>query len=420
MSDNDYVAGLDVGTTKICTLIAQTGPTGQLDVLGLGLHPAQGLKQGVIVDRLEAVEAIDASVQQAEQMAGLPVGGAYVGVTGAHIRSRNVTGRVRVDASGEITIADVEKVIQSARDNVSLAPDREIIHSIVRDFAIDGQSGVKRPLGMHGARLAADVHVVTGMAGALLNVKDCVEEAGVKVQKQVLEPVATSKAILSADESSLGAMVIDIGGGTTDLAVFEDGAIAHSAAIPVAGSYITRDIAKLLHVSYDQAEDVKKRFGMAFVDMVGEEESVLVAEIGTGERNRVPRRLIAEIVEARLEEIFLLIVEDLRRAGIYEMLTGGVVLTGGGCQLPGTVEMAAQIMNDLPARIGTARGVGRMSSRVASPMFSTAVGLAICAVEEAASAAPARPPARLAWVEAIRQWWSEQIEPRIASYFPRR
>ncbi len=420
MANDSYVAGVDVGTTKICTLIAQTAPNGQLDILGLGLHPARGLKAGVIVDHAEAVASISESVDQAEQMAGLPLAGAYVGVTGSHIRSRNVTGRVRVGPSGEITVEDIEKVVQSARDNVSLASEREIIHALVRDFAIDGQSGVRRPLGMHASRLDADVHVVTGIAGATLNVRDAVEETGVKVQKQVLEPIATRLAGLSEDESNLGGAVIDIGGGTTDLAVFVDGAIAHSATILIAGNHITQDIAKLLRISYAQAEHVKKRFGAAFGDMVTEEESVVVNEIGTGDQTTVPRRLIAEIIEARLEEIFLLAAENLQRSNIYATLAGGVVLTGGGCQLPGTTEMASQMMGELPVRIGTARNVGRLASRVASPIFATGVGLVMHAAQEGAYAGPPPTPARLAWLDMITEWWVQNVKPRISQYLPRR
>ena len=424
MTDHSYVAGVDVGTTKICTLIAQTAPNGQLDILGIGVQPARGLKRGVVVDRADAVASIRKSVAKAERMADLPIWGAYVGITGSHIRSRNVTGRVRVGPSGEVTADDIDKVIQSARDNVSLDPDREIIHALVRDFAIDGQSGVKRALGMHGARLAAHVHVVTGTTGAMLNLKDSVEDAGVKVQKQVLEPLATSLAVLSEDESNLGVVVIDIGGGTTDVAVFVAGAIAHTTAIPVAGNHITQDIAKLLHISHAQAEEIKKQFGTAFADMVSGDESLSVTEIGTGQENQVPRRLIAEIIEARLEEIFLLTVEDLHRSGMYHTLAGGVVLTGGSCQLPGTTEMTSQIMDDLPVRIGAARSVGRLASQVASPIFATGVGLVMHAVAEDAYAGPAQTPTQLAWLDTswrtVKEWWSQNVQPRIAAYLPRR
>ncbi len=418
MVDGCYVASIDVGTTKICTIVARVAASGQLDILGVGLHPSRGLRGGVVVDHAQAVESVRQSVTEAEQMAQLPIGGAYAGVTGAHIKSRNVTGRVRVASGDEITSEDVEQAIQSACDNVALPHDREIIHTIVRDFAIDGQPGVKRPLGMHASRLDANIHVVSAAAGALRNVAAAVEEAGVQVQKQVLEPVASSLAVLAEDESDLGVVLLDIGGGTTDLAVFVNGAIAHSGAIPVAGNQITSDIAKLLRISYEQAEEVKKEFGTAFADMINGDEAVLVEKIGTGEQVRVPCGLIADIIQARLVEIFQLVTENLHQAGMYDAVTGGVVLTGGGSQLPGILEMASEIMENSPMRIGSARGVGRGANRVASPIFATAVGLALYAAEEGADARPAEIPSHLQWLEQVQAWWRKYVQPRIAPYLP--
>ncbi len=418
MVDGGYLASIDVGTTKICTIVARVAASGQLDILGLGLQPSRGLREGVVVDHAHAVESVQQSVSAAERMAQLPIGGAYVGVTGAHIKSRNVTGRVRVASGDEITSEDVEQAIQSACDNVALPHDREIIHTLVRDFAIDGQRGVKRPLGMHASRLDANIHVVSAAAGALRNVAVAVEEAGVEVQKQVLEPVATSLAVLAEDESDLGVVLMDIGGGTTDLAVFANGAIAHSGAIPVAGNQITSDIAKLLRVSYEQAEEVKKQFGTAFADMTNDDDAVLVEEIGTGEQVRVPRGLIADIIQARLVEIFQLTIENLQQAAMYDTVTSGVVLTGGGSQLPGTLEMASEIMENTPVRIGSARGVGRGANQVASPIFATGVGLALYAAEEGADASPASTPSYLEWVEKARSWWRTRVQPRISPYLP--
>ncbi len=418
MVDGGYVGSIDVGTTKICTLIAQTAANGQLDILGVGLYPSRGLRGGVVVDHAHAVESVQQSVREAERMAKLPIGGAYVGVTGAHIKSRNVTGRVRVASGDEITSEDVEQAIQSACDNVALPHDREIIHTLVRDFAIDGQPGVKRPLGMHASRLDANIHVVSAAAGALRNVAAAVEEAGVQVQKQVLEAVATSLAVLAEGESDLGVVLMDIGGGTTDLAVFANGAIAHSGAIPVAGSHITGDIAKLLRVSYEQAEEVKKRFGTVLVDTTNDDDSVLVNEIGTGEQVRVPRALIADIIEARLVEIFQLTIENLEQADMYDTVTGGVVLTGGGSQLPGTLEMASEIMENSPVRIGSARGVGRGANRVASPIYATGVGLALYAAKEGADAQPAEIPSHLQWLEQVQAWWRKHVQPRLSPYLP--
>jgi len=418
MADGGYVASIDVGTTKICTIVARVAASGQLDILGVGLHPSRGLREGVVVDHVDAVESVRQSVRKAEEMAQLPIGGAYVGVTGTHIRSRNVTGRVRVASGDEITSEDVDQAIQSACDNVALPHDREIIHTLVRDFAIDGQGGVKRPLGMHAARLDANVHVVSAAAGALRNVTAAVEEAGVTVQKQVLEPVATSLAVLAEDESDLGVVLMDIGGGTTDLAVFVNGAIAHTGAIPVAGNHITSDIAKLLRIPYGQAEQVKKQFGTALVNMTNDDDAVLVEEIGTQEQVRVPRRLIADIIQARLAEIFQLTIENLQQAGMYDTVTSGVVLTGGGSQLPGTLEMASNIMDNTPVRIGSVRGIGRGANRVASPIYATGVGLALYAAEEGADARPPSPPVYLEWVEKARSWWRSHIQPRISAYLP--
>jgi len=413
-----YVASIDVGTTKICTVVARAAASGQLDILGVGLHPSRGLREGVVVDHAHAVESVRQSVRKAEEMAQLPIGGAYVGVTGTHIRSRNVTGRVRVASGDEITSEDIEQAIQSACDNVALPHGREIIHTLVRDFAIDGQRGVKRPLGMHASRLEANIHVVSAAAGALRNVAAAVEEAGVEVQKQVLEPVATSLAVLAEDESDLGVVLMDIGGGTTDLAVFADGAIAHSGAIPVAGNQITGDIAKLLRISYVQAEEVKKQFGTAFADMTNGDDAVRVEEIGTRERVRVPRGLLAEIIQARVIEIFQLTIENLEQAGMYDMVTSGVVLTGGSSQLPGILEMASEIMENTPVRIGSARGLGRGANRVASPIYATGVGLALCAAEEGADASPPSAPSYLEWVEKAGSWWRNRIQPRISAYLP--
>ncbi len=418
MVDGGYVASIDVGTTKICTIVARVAGSGQLDILGVGLQPSRGLREGVVVDHAHAVESVQQSVSKAEQTAQLPIGGAYVGVTGAHIKSRNVTGRVRVASGDEITSEDVEQAIQSACDNVALPHDREIIHTLVRDFAIDSQRGVKRPLGMHASRLDANIHVVSAAAGALRNVAAAVEEAGVEVQKQVLEPVATSLAVLAEGESDLGVVLMDIGGGTTDLAVFANGAIAHSGAIPVAGNQITSDIAKLLRISYEQAEEVKKQFGTAFADMMDDDDAVLVEEIGTREQVRVPRGLIADIIQARLVEIFQLTIENLQQAAMYDTVTSGVVLTGGGSQLPGTLEMASEIMENTPVRIGSARGVGRGANRVASPIFATGVGLALYAAEEGADASPISTPSYLEWVEKARSWWRTRVQPRISPYLP--
>ena len=414
----DYVAGLDVGTTKICTIVGRPSAQGTLDILGVGLCPAAGLKQGVVVDRQQATEAIVESVARAERMSGLRLRGVYVGMASSHILAYNETGRVHIDPSGEVVAGDVERAIQSACDSVPVGGEREIIYTIVRDFGIDGQPGTRRPLGMSGHRLDARVHIVTGMASVKRNLERCVETAGLEVQQCMLEQVATSLAVLAEAERDLGIMLIDIGGGTTDAAVFRDGVICHSGSVAVAGNHATRDLAQLLHISAEEAEAVKRKFGVASSDLVTGEELIQVIEIGTGEHARVPRRLLGEIIQPRLEEVFLLVRENLQQAGAYGMAVGGVVLTGGGSQLAGTERIASAVFDGLPVRRGSPRNLGKLGSSVASPIFATGVGLALQAALDGACAGEPPPAVRAAWLQPVSRWWSERVRPRIAAYLP--
>jgi len=410
----DYVAGLDVGTTKICTVIAQQSARGALDILGVGLSASAGLKRSVVVDQQEATEAIAESVARAERMANRSVYGAYVGITGGHIAARNETGRVRVDPSGEVTAADVEKAVQSASDSVPVGRDREIIHTIVRDFAIDGQSGIKRPIGMSGHRLDAHVHIVTATASVRQNLQRCVEQIGIKVQRCILEPVATSLAVVTEAERDLGVILIDIGGGTTDIAVFRDGAIYHSAAVPVAGNHLTRDLAHLLHINHEEAEKVKCKFGVAIPQLASADQVIQVAQMGTGEAARVPRQLLGEVIQPRLEEIFLMVRESIEQAGDLDMTAGGVVLTGGASQLWGTDRLASEILRDLPVRYGSPLNLGKLAATVTNPIFSTGVGLALQAASEEAWAGESASPSPLPGLKGLHQWWSQRVRPRLA------
>lgn len=380
------VAGIDVGTTKICTVIGRPTPRGALDVLGVGLYPSDGLRRGVVVDRELTVNSIRESVAAAERMADVKIAGAYVGITGDHIQCTNVTGRVRTGSTAEVTAEDVEKVIQSARDSVALPSDRQVVHTIVRDFVLDGQKGVRRPIGMAATHLDAEVHVVTGMASMIWNVEKCVAEGGVQVQRSVLEPIATGHAVLTEVEKDLGVILIDIGGGTTDIAAFENGSICHSSAIPVAGNHLTRDIARVLHINLEDAEALKCRFGRALAEMASADDYVQISLTGTGETERIPQKLISEIIEPRLEEIFTLTKSDLKRAGVYRSLNGGVVISGGGAQLSEAWRLASTVLDGLPVRVGAPRNLVGLAESVATPAHATGVGLAIQAVEEGADA----------------------------------
>jgi cell division protein FtsA len=325
-------------------------------------------------------------VAAAERMADVTVAGAYVGITGDHIQCANVTGRVRVGATGEVTPDDVEKVIQSARDSVSLPVDRQIIHTIVRDFILDGQSGVRRPVGMSATHLDAEVHVVTGVQSMIENVGKCVLECGIDLQQWVLEPIATSMAVLTEVERDLGVILVDIGGGTTDIAAFQNGSICHTSAIPVAGNHTTRDIARVLHISLEDAEQLKCRFGRALAEMASPDEFVQITLAGTGEAERVPQRMISEIIQPRIEEIFTLVRNDLRRAGVYHAINGGVVISGGGAQLAEAWRLASNVLDGLPVRVGAPRNLVGLAESVSTPMHATGVGLAVQAAMDGADA----------------------------------
>jgi cell division protein FtsA len=410
LPNGSYVAGIDVGTTKICTIIGCPQSDGRLEIIGVGLNPSAGLKRGIIVDREDAIGAIVQSVESAQEQAEVEVERAYVGVTGAHISSVNVTGRTNVAPGPAVSEQDVQRVVQSARDAVPLPQDREIIHEVVREFTVDGESGVTRPVGMSARRLDVALHAVTGTASIVENVERCVADAGVAVAQRVLEPIATGMAVITEAERDLGVILVDVGGGTSDVAVFLDGSIAHTSAIPVGGSHTTRDIARLLRVSFEEAEKLKCRYGRAIPREEDGEERVQVQLANGNESEEVPLSLIAEIIEPRLEEIFTLVRNNIKRAGIYEQASAGVVLSGGGSKLPGTAGLASRVLDDLPARIGTPRGILGMVDAVSSPIYATGVGLALLAGRDGADAAGEEKPTET-FIDRVRQWW-ERLLPR--------
>jgi cell division protein FtsA len=411
LPNGSFVAGIDVGTTKICTIIGCPQTDGRLEIIGVGLTPSAGLKRGIIVDREDAIGAIRTAVEIAQQQAGVELERAYVGVTGAHISSVNVTGRTNVAPGPAISEQDVQRAVQSARDAVPLPQDREIIHEVTREFTVDGEPGVTRPVGMSARRLDVELHAVTGTASIVENIERCVADAGVKVARRVLEPIATGMAVITDAERDLGVILVDVGGGTSDVAVFLDGSIAHTSAIPVGGNHTTRDIARLLRVSFDEAEMLKCRWGRAFPDGKSGGEMVQV-QLASGDRSEeVPVSLIAEIIEPRMEEIFTLVRGTIKRAGIYEQASAGVVLSGGGSKLPDTAAVASRVLDDLPVRVGSPRGIVGMVDAVSSPIYATGVGLAILAGREAASGTPESEGPR-SLIDRVVQWW-ERLLPRV-------
>ena len=404
MSETSYCAGIDVGTTKICTVIGRKTDTGELDILGVGTAPSAGLKAGIIVDREDAISAIRASVESAREMAQLPLRAAYVGITGDHVRSTNVVGRVHTGPRGEITAEDVEQARQSAVDSVPCPVDREIVHTVVREYSVDGASGVSRPIGMSGRRLDVLLHVVTGMSTTIANVRSCVEAVGIEVRAHVLEPIATGRAVLTDAERDLGVLLVDIGGGTSDVAVFVDNSICHTGAVPVAGDRITRDIAEVLRISPADAEELKRKHGVALPELVSENDMVKITKANGVEVDRAPRRLVAEIMEARLGEIFELVKAQLARAPVPKV--GGIVLSGGGCLAPGTAKLAGRVFDDIAARTSQPGRVVGLTNLVDSPIFATGVGLAAIAADENASAASVLRPAAID-TDDVRSWLTQ-------------
>ncbi len=404
MSDADYCAGIDVGTTKICTVIGRKTDAGELDILGVGTAPSAGLKSGIVVDREDAIAAIRASVEQAREVAQLPLRSAYVGITGDHVRSTNVVGRVHTGPRGEITAADVDQARQSAIDSVPCPVDREIVHTVVRDYSVDGASGISRPIGMSGRRLDVLLHVVTGMSTVIANVRSCVEAVGVEVKSHVLEPIATGRAVLTEAERDLGVLLVDIGGGTSDVAVFVDNSICHTGAVPIAGNRITRDIAEVLRISGTDAEELKRKHGVALPELVSENDMVRITKADGLETDRAPRRLVAQIMEARLNEIFDLVKDQLAHAPLPKV--GGIVLSGGGCLAPGTAKLASRVFDDIPVRTSQPARVVGMTNLIESPIFATGVGLAAIAADEDASAADISRPTAIDTHD-VRSWLTQ-------------
>ena len=369
------VVGLDVGTTKICAVIAVPGPSG-LEIVGVGTAPSRGLRRGVVVNIDSTVEAIKAAVGEAEQAAGVEVSGVWAGVAGGHIRSVNSRGVVAVQGKDrEVSAADVERAVDAGRA-INVPQDREIIHVLPQAFMVDDADGVRDPIGMSGVRLEVDVHVVTGAVTSVQNVVRSVNRAGLTVHDLVLEPLASAEAVLDADEKELGVVVIDIGGGTTDLAFFRDGAVWHTGVLPLGGDHITNDVAVGLRTPLAEAEDLKKRWGCALTSLVPAEETVDVPSVGGRKPRVLSRQVMAEIIQPRVEEILTLVARDLARAGFQDAATAGVVVTGGTSLMQGVPELAEAVF-DLPVRLGLPADLAGRVDLVRSPICATAVGLAL-------------------------------------------
>lgn len=368
--------GLDIGTTKISCIVADMNGTGELRVVGVGNAPSEGLRRGVVVDLEKTVASIQRAVDEAERMAGVPVKGVTAGIAGDHIRSINSRGVIAVSRKdNEIGPADVDRVVEAAKA-IAIPMDREIIHVIPQEFIVDDQDGIKDPIGMSGVRLEAEVHIITGAVTSAKNICRSIQRAGLKVYDLVLEPLASSHAVLGPDERDLGVVLLDLGGGTTDVAVFFEGSIRHTAIVPFGGANVTNDLAIGLRTPIDKAEQIKIQYGSALASLVSLDSRVTVSGVGGRADREMSRHVLASMVEPRMEEIFQLANKEVKKNHFAELLGGGVVLTGGTSLMPGVVELAEQVF-EMPVRLGVPSGLGGLSANVADPRFATGVGLVL-------------------------------------------
>lgn len=374
--EGSLVVGLDIGTTKVCAIVAEMNGDGVVDVIGVGHSPSRGLRKGVVVNIEATVDSIRRAVEDAELMAGVEIRSAFVGIAGGHIKGINSRGVIAISGKNrEVTQQDIDRVIDAAKA-VALPVDREVIHVLPQEFMIDDQGGIKEPLGMCGIRLEAEVHIVTGAVASAQNIIKCANKAGLEVQDIVLQQLASSEATLTPEEKELGCILVDVGGGTTDVAVFVEGSIYHTAVLAVGGDMLTNDIAIGLRTPHPEAESLKRKYGCALVSMTRPEQKIEVPSVG-GRRPRVlTRQTLCEIIQPRLEELFMLVDREVRRGGYTGRVNGGVVVTGGSSIMEGVPELAEQIF-DMPVRRGVPRGVGGLTDVISSPMYATGVGLGI-------------------------------------------
>jgi cell division protein FtsA len=370
--EKNLLVGLDIGTSKVVAIVGDVSPDGAIEVIGIGSHPSRGLKKGVVVNIESTVQSIRRAIEEAELMAGCEIRSVYAGIAGGHIRSLNSHGIVAI-RDNEVTHNDVERVIDAARA-VAIPADQKILHILPQEFIIDGQEGIREPVGMSGVRLESRVHMVTGAVSAAQNIVKCVRRCGLEVDDIILQQLASSYSVLTEDEKDLGVCLCDIGGGTTDIAVFAHGAIHHSAVIPIAGDQVTNDIAVALRTPMHHAEDLKIKYACALTQLANPEETIEVPSVGERPPRRLVRQTLAEVVEPRYEELFSLVLAELKRSGFESMIAAGIVLTGGGAKMDGAIELAEEVFN-MPVRLGSPQYVSGLVDVVRNPIYATGVGL---------------------------------------------
>jgi len=373
-TEEGLIVGLDIGTSKVLAIVGELTAGGETEIIGVGMHPSRGMKKGVVVNIESTVQSIQRAVEEAELMAGCQIRSVYAGIAGSHINSFNSHGIVAIKDK-EVGQGDVDRVIEAARA-LAIPADQRVLHILPQEFIIDKQDGVREPIGMCGVRLEARVHIVTGAVSAAQNIVKCVRRCGLEVDDIILEQLASSIAVLTEDEKELGVCLIDIGGGTTDISVFTEGAIRHTAVIPIAGDQVTNDIAVALRTPTQYAEDIKKKYGCAHTQLAKPDETIEVPSVGDRPPRRLARQTLAEVIEPRIEELYELVLADLRRSGFEDVIGSGIVLTGGSSKMDGMVDLAEEVFH-MPVRLGVPQYVGGLSGVVHNPIYSTGVGLVL-------------------------------------------
>lgn len=378
VQDKKMIVGLDIGTSKVVAIVGEIGPEGSIELVGIGSHPSKGMKKGVVVNIESTVQSIQRAVEEAELMAGCQIHSVYVGIAGSHVRSLNSHGIVAIK-DREVYGLDLERVIDAAQA-VAIPADQKILHILPQEYVIDNQEGIKEPMGMSGVRLEAKVHLVTCAVNAAQNIEKCIRRCGLEVEEIILEQLASSYSVLTDDERELGVCLVDIGGGTTDIAIFTDGSIRHTGVIPIAGDQVTNDIAMALRTPTQHAEEIKIRYACALTQLAGADETIKVPSVGDRPPRDLSRQALAEVVEPRYDELFTLVQAELRRSGFEDLVPAGVVLSGGTSKMEGVVELAEEIFH-MPVRVGSPQTVQGLNDIVRNPIYATSVGLLLYGAE---------------------------------------
>lgn len=381
MKKGELIVGLDIGTTKVAAIVGEVTDDG-IDIIGIGSHPSRGLRKGVVINIESTVESIKKAISEAELMAGCDITSVYAGIAGGHIKGFNSHGIVAIKDK-EVRPTDVERVIDAAQA-VAIPLDREVIHVIPQEYVVDGQDGIKEPIGMSGVRLEAKVHIVTAAVTSAQNIVKCANRCGLNVNDIILQPLASGESILTQEEKELGVALVDVGGGTSDLVIYVGGAVVHTSVITLGGNHVTNDVAVGLRTPAAEAERIKQKYGCSLASMVQKEETIEVPSVGGRKPRILSRQILAEIIEPRVEEIFSLIQQEIIKSGFEDRIASGIVLTGGSVILEGMPELAEQVFN-LPVRRGSPRGIGGLVDVVKSPMYATGVGLVIWGSKSQAS-----------------------------------